>query len=457
MQEESECAGSGFVIAGRRILTNAHCVVNKASVVRVKNRKSERKYIAKILEIGHECDLALLAVEDDDFWHDLPALNFGRLPKLQEKVFVVGYPTGGENICISAGVVSRIQMQAYEQAKGLGYLLSVQVDAAINSGNSGGPALNSHNEVVGIAFESGAGSSSVENVGYLIPESVITHFLRDYDDTGRFRGFCDYGFMWQSMESPSLRRYFGMNDPDSGILVCNVKKTAPAADIMKKDDIVTHINGVPISNAGTVPVEFGEPIPFHYIVSKKHPGELASFRVLRDGDVLQVEYEIRESSEHILVPVRERRAQPEYFILAGIVFVVLTVPYLESNFGSDWGSRAPSRLREKVHHNLKKDKDQQIVVIAQVLSSEITLADGSFHDSIVTKVNGTVPRNLAHLVQLVDNCDGDFVRFELDDDFVVVVDLNEARKTAGDILQRHAIPSERSLGDIPLRSNKKNK
>lgn len=52
------------------------------------------------------------------------------------------------------------------------------------------------------------------------------------------------------------------------------------------------------------------------------------------------------------------RAQgAEYIIFAGIVFVVLTVPYLESNFGSDRGSCAPSRLREKVHHNLKKDKD----------------------------------------------------------------------------------------------------
>lgn len=399
--------------------------------------------------------MALLAVEDDDFWQGLTPLNFGQLPKLQEKVFVVGYPTGGENICISAGVVSRIQMQAYEQAKGLGYLLSVQVDAAINSGNSGGPALNSQNQVVGIAFESAAGSSAVENVGYLIPETVITHFLNDYDQTGHFRGFCDYGFMWQSMESPSLRKYFSMNDGDSGILVCNVKKTAPAADVMKKDDIVTHIDGVSISNAGTVPVDFGEPIPFHYIVSKKHPREFVSFRVLRDGNVLEVEYEIRESSEHILVPVRERRAQPEYFILAGIVFVVLTVPYLESNFGSDWGSRAPSRLREKVHHNLKQNKDQQIIVVAQVLSSEITLADGSFHDSLVTKVNGTEPRNLAHMVQMVDDCDGDFVRFELDDDFVVVVDLKEARETADDILQRHAIPSERSLGVMPLRSKKK--
>lgn len=441
MHEQTSISSSGFLIAPHRILTTAHAILSRLAVVRVKKRTTSQKYLARIIDIAHECDLALLAVDDPAFSNPFLTIPSGPLPALQENVYVVGYPSGGHNICISAGVVSRIHIKRYEQAKGMGYLLTVQVDAAINSGNSGGPALDANNRVVGIAFESAAGSSAaLENVGYLVPVSVINHFLRDVERHGKFRGFCDYGFMWQRMDSPALRRYFNMSATDTGILVCDIKRTAPAFQVLRRDDIITHIEEVPVSNAGTIPVDFAEPLPFHYRISNKHPGENVQLGVLRDGSPMQLEYELREASEHVLVPVRELRAQPEYYILAGIVFVVLTVPYLEANFGVDWATRAPPRLAEITHNNRKEFMDQQVVVVAQVLSSEIILADCAFHDSIVTAVNGTMPRNLNHLVSLVDACRETFLRLELDGDFVVVVDLEEARVTAKDVMRRHAIP-----------------
>ncbi|CDF34586.1 unnamed protein product [Chondrus crispus] len=454
MHEQTAISSSGFLIAPHTILTTAHAILSRLAVVRVKKRTTPQKYLARVIDIAHDCDLALLTVDDTAFAAPFLPIPSGPLPALQQNVYVVGYPSGGHNICISAGVVSRIHIKRYEQAKGMGYLLTVQVDAAINSGNSGGPALDTDNRVVGIAFESAAGSSAaLENVGYLVPVSVINHFLCDVEQHGRFRGFCDYGFMWQRMDSPALRRYFTMSATDTGILVCDVKRTAPVSHILRRDDIITHIEDVAISNAGTVPVDFAEPLPFHYLISNKRPGDKARLRVLRDGSPLRLEYKLCEASEHVLVPVRELRAQPEYYIIAGIVFVVLTIPYLEANFGVDWATRAPPRLAEITHNNRKEFKDQQVVVVAQVLSSEIILADCAFHDSVVTKVNGTVPKNLNHLVSLVHECKEAYVRLELDGDFVVVVDLEEAKVTAQDIMTRHAIPAEQSLGDLVKQSS----
>ena len=105
---------SGFVIPGNRILTNAHSV-EYGSLVQVKKRQSEDKYVARVLAVGHECDLAVLAVEDPSFWKDLHPLQFGELPDLFEDVSVIGYPVGGDSISISSGVVSRIEMQEYAQ------------------------------------------------------------------------------------------------------------------------------------------------------------------------------------------------------------------------------------------------------------------------------------------------------------------------------------------------------
>ncbi|KAK3232856.1 hypothetical protein CYMTET_56808 [Cymbomonas tetramitiformis] len=145
---------TGFAIQSpqgeRRLLTNAHSVEYHTQV-KVKSRGSDTKYVARVLALGPECDLALLTVDDDNFWKDMVALRFGVLPKLQSTVIVVGYPIGGDTVSVTSGVVSRIEVTPY--AHGASELLGVQIDAAINSGNSGGPAFNSAGECVGVAFQ----------------------------------------------------------------------------------------------------------------------------------------------------------------------------------------------------------------------------------------------------------------------------------------------------------------
>eukprot|EP01038_Epipyxis_sp_PR26KG_P014895 gene14895-20031_t len=105
---------TGFIIGDNKILTNAHAV-EYGSLIQVKKRQSEKKYIASVVAVGHECDLAILSVEDPTFWENVEPLVFGNIPDLLEDVSVVGYPVGGDSISISSGVVSRIEMQEYAQ------------------------------------------------------------------------------------------------------------------------------------------------------------------------------------------------------------------------------------------------------------------------------------------------------------------------------------------------------
>lgn len=135
MTAQRHSTSSAFVISGRRILTNAHSVEHHVSV-RVKKRYLDTKYTAKVLAIGNECDIALLEVEDEEFWEDFEdrqCLVPGPLPQLQDAVLVVGYPTPGNQISVTAGVCSRVEMQQY--VHGQGELLAVQIDAAVRSMN----------------------------------------------------------------------------------------------------------------------------------------------------------------------------------------------------------------------------------------------------------------------------------------------------------------------------------
>jgi S1-C subfamily serine protease len=88
--------------------------------VKVKRRGDDEKFLARVLALGVDCDIALLTVDDPAFWQGLQPLEFGPLPQLQDTVAVVGYPIGGDTISVTAGVVSRIEVRPGEGGGGVG-------------------------------------------------------------------------------------------------------------------------------------------------------------------------------------------------------------------------------------------------------------------------------------------------------------------------------------------------
>ena len=193
-------SGSGLVIRGKRIMTNAH-VVSWARQILVRRYQDPRPFAARAVFIGHDCDLALLEVEDDRFFDGLEPLEIGDLPKVRSSVVTYGYPAGGEQISYTRGVVSRIEVQNYVHV-GNRNLLAVQTDAAINPGNSGGPVIQD-DKVVGVAFQNMPG---LENTGFFIPPPVVQHFLKDVAD-GKCDGFPQAGIGLATLQSPAYRRF----------------------------------------------------------------------------------------------------------------------------------------------------------------------------------------------------------------------------------------------------------
>ena len=162
-QNNEQTTGSGCVIEGNRILTSAH-VVNDSTFIQIKKGSDPKKYTATVEAIGHDADLAILKVDDPKFFETTKPLRFGGLPMLQDTVVVIGYPRGGDQLSITEGVVSRIDVAPYAHSSRA--LLVVQIDAAINPGNSGGPSVNSSGEVIGVNTMFAVGA---QNIGYIIP------------------------------------------------------------------------------------------------------------------------------------------------------------------------------------------------------------------------------------------------------------------------------------------------
>ncbi|KAI3500847.1 hypothetical protein L1887_36673 [Cichorium endivia] len=428
-------SSSGFIIGGRRVLTNAHSVEHHTQV-KVKKRGSDTKYLATVLAIGTECDIAMLTVNDDEFWEGISPLEFGDLPALQDAVTVVGYPIGGDTISVTSGVVSRIEILSY--VHGSTELLGLQIDAAINSGNSGGPAFNDKGECVGIAFQS-LKHEDAENIGYVIPTPVIMHFIQDYEKNGEYTGFPILGVEWQKMENPDLRMSMGMGNEHKGVRIKRIEPTAPESNVLSPSDVIISFDGVNVANDGTVPFRHGERIGFSYLVSQKYTGDKALVKILRKSKIH--EFNIKLATHKRLIPAHIGGKPPSYYIIAGFVFTAVSVPYLRSEYGKDYDFDAPVKLLDKHLHAMAQSVDEQLVVVSQVLVADINIGYEEIVNTQVLAFNNKPVRNLKSLADMVENCNEEFLKFDLEYDQIVVLRTKMAKKATRDILLTHCIPS----------------
>ncbi|CAM8881578.1 unnamed protein product [Rhodiola kirilowii] len=432
-QRQYTSTGSAFMIGDGKILTNAHCVEHDTQV-KVKRRGDDTKYVAKVVARGVECDIALLSVENKEFWEGAEPLQLGRMPRLQDAVTVVGYPLGGDTISVTKGVVSRIEVTSY--AHGSSDLLGIQIDAAINPGNSGGPAFNDQGECIGVAFQVYR-SEEVENIGYVIPTSVVSHFLTDYERNGKYTGFPSLGVLLQKLENPALRTYLKVQS-NEGVLVRKVEPTADANRVLKEGDVIVSFDGVQVGSEGTVPFRTNERIAFRYLISQKFAGDIAEIGIIRAGILQKVQVALNPRVH--LVPYHIEGGQPSYLIIAGLVFTPLSEPLINEECEDSMGLK----LLTKARYSLAKFKGEQIVVLSQVLANEVNIGYEDLSNLQVLKFNGVSVRNIHHLAHLVDTCKDTYLVFEFEDKCLAIMEREAANAASTKTLQDNGIPAQRS-------------
>ena len=254
-----EASGTGVVIDGKRILTNAH-VVLYASQLFVESYQSSDKLPAKVEAVSPGIDLAILRLEDESFFDKRPPVaRTSALPEVKDTVLVYGYPQGGSSQSITKGIVSRIEFAPYNEGTSG---VRVQIDAAINPGNSGGPALVD-GKMIGLIFSK---LTQADNIGYIIPGEEIDLFLKDVAD-GTYDGKPTIHESLQTLENEALRSYLGLDKKAQGMVV---HSTDPAnhQDPLKPFDLITKIGDHEIDNVGMVKIKDNLRLNFQYLIQK---------------------------------------------------------------------------------------------------------------------------------------------------------------------------------------------
>ncbi len=452
--ETFSCTGSGSVIEhlGKKyILTNAHVAQNQIFLqVRLANDRLQ-KYEAKVKCVSYQCDLALLEIDAPEFHEITEPVEIGDMVDLRQKVMVVGFPMGGTEISLSKGIVSRIQVDTYSVSGQ--NMLQAQVDAAINPGNSGGPVF-SGSKVVGVAFQ---GYGGHQGLGYIIPAPVVRHFLTEAFSGNKYRGFPTLPIITEELENPNERAFYQLGK-QTGVRILKADTLSDAYHKLKPDDIILAIDGLPVSNEGTVDYPGIKCIDLCHVTQSKFIGDKVTLSILRKNaasnkaeklDVDVVLDTILGETEK--VPVAEHDKLPTFYINSGVCFVPLTRNYMEGEGGA-FEEMVLVEENCTVPDAPKKNHDDQIVVINQILKCPETRGYEKHINTIVKEINGRTINNLHEAIMALEgNTDERHVITLASKSKIVIPNMSAEELSR--LLKRNHISRDRSI-DLGAKSDK---
>lgn len=268
--------GSGVIISpDGYIISNNHVVAgaNKLEVI-LSNKKS---YIATLIGTDPSTDIALLKIEEKG----LPYLNFANsdMTEVGQWVLAVGNPLG-LNSTVTAGIISAKgrSIDLLSQQSRTPIENFIQTDAAINPGNSGGALVNTNGDLIGINSAISSNTGYYEGYGFAVPSNLAKKVVEDIKKFGLVqRGFL--GIVPLDLSNDNQVMSYNQQEKanikaGNGIYIISVSDNGGAEDAgLRKGDIITKIDGTPISSYSDLSAAIGS----------KRPGDKVTVSYIRNG------------------------------------------------------------------------------------------------------------------------------------------------------------------------------
>ena len=280
-QQKFMALGSGVIIDAAKgyVVTNNH-VVDNASSIKVQ-LSDGRKFDAKVVGKDPRSDIALIQIQDPK---NLTASKIADSDALRvgDYTVAIGNPFGlGETV--TSGIVSALGRSGLNAEN---YENFIQTDAAINRGNSGGALVNLNGELIGINTAILAPDGGNIGIGFAIPSNMVKNLTAQMVQYGQVkRG--ELGILGTELNSELAKAM--KVDAQRGAFVSQVMPNSSAAKAgIKAGDVITSLNGKPISSFAALRAEVGS-MPI---------GSKVTLGLLRDGKAVNVSLELQQSSQN---------------------------------------------------------------------------------------------------------------------------------------------------------------
>lgn len=267
--------GSGFLISADGYVVTNHHVADKADEIEV-TFESEEKYKAKVVGSDARTDLALLKIDSKgkkfEHWLDFADSP----PRVGDWVLAVGNPFGLGGT-VTAGIVS-----ASGRDIGSGPYDFLQIDAAVNRGNSGGPSVNLDGKVIGVNTAIYSPSGGSVGIAFAIPAGTAREVIQKLKDKGKVSSGW-LGVQIQNVDE-NLAEGLGLKNP-KGALIAKILGDGPAAKSdLKQQDVILQVNGKQVANSRELA----------RTIAALSPGSEAHLRISRNGNERDVTVQLGE-------------------------------------------------------------------------------------------------------------------------------------------------------------------
>lgn len=284
-KQEVQGLGSGFLISDDGyIITNDHVVGNANKVV--VSMTNGDHLDAEIIGKDSYSDIAVLKINKSG----LPYIKLGNSDDVMigEWIVALGNPFGlfevNQKPTVTVGVVSASGMKLNSNENRF-YRNMIQTDAAINSGNSGGPLVNSIGEIIGmntLIYTGNTMAGGNIGLGFAIPINKVKKIVDELKKNGKIERNYNIGLRLQTVDK-NIAQYFKLNNVQGAIVVSVENGSSAGNEGIKPEDIILSVNGEKI----------GGDSDFWGIITDMNIGEKVKLKLLRSGSELEKEFELK--------------------------------------------------------------------------------------------------------------------------------------------------------------------
>jgi S1-C subfamily serine protease len=438
-QNPLDVMGTGVVIDGKAILTNAHIVLY-ASEVFVQGRQGGDRLSARVAAISSDIDLAILKLEEDSFFDNrLPLDRAPSRPQANAVVNLLGFSAGGTGLAVTRGVISRFDWAPYSD---LTSGLLIQVDAPTGPGNSGGPAMVD-GKMVGLVFR------RTDNAGLVIPNEEVDACLDEFK-AGRNGGKPRVSDHFQVLVNEALRKKLGLSRSDRGVMVRDVdhgQSQGATACPLRDGDVLTRFAGAAVDNEGMVDTSDGLRLPFFALVPRDPKANSVPVGLIRDGKPMEVALPLTREDDRLIKPYRGE--YPPYFVYGPLVFSPALEQALPYYAQGNPPAMAGSPLCRRMDDRVAFPGEELVVVTAPMLAHRLVRGYSDPFGQVVKDVDGVPVKNLQHLVGLLRDGKGEYLtlRFHGERAETMVFPRKAIEAATAELMAENGIP-KRGTEDV---------
>lgn len=380
----SACSGSGFFISPDEIATNYHVVNNSFNVTVEHKALGKNKLQANVVGVCPSLDVALLKLTDEskkllsEKRPNIKLLPFGDSDKLNhgDEITTLGFPLGVDKAKQTKGVISGTEPVAIPDQNA--EIPSIQIDAAINGGNSGGPTINKAGEIIGINFY-GYCPWAAQNTNYVIPISYISGIF-DQLRKQKFVRKIPHSVTKAQVVTPCLASWLKKESP-GGIFVPTLSETSLAYEHgVREGDVIASINGFDVDSSGEVDAGWcGDATNTGLATDRFLRQGGLELKLFRNGETVKIsiptptpeEIELHTPKIRFKFPMLE--AIPCQ-IFGGIVFTDLCLNHLFNQNETPWSQDKEVLTNSGLKKYLKPENQHETkIVVSEIMQSSVAI------------------------------------------------------------------------------------